>query len=370
MSYQGATTIATFGAVMEHQVHRESAGGPLAMRILRSLTDIRGHRVLFVNDCLPVVQAMRKGSRSSQLQSDAEYMALASLEAGCKSLYLHVPGTDMIEQGVDGAGRDGARRIVGPACTEQARAKIRSVLAQHGWRITIDLFAAACNRFTARYASWTDEPESEAVDAFTVPSWDQSMCSCGRIHRETAFFFPPRGLEKAVVRRAKSDGVKAAFLVPTSCKAGYWEALRGRAVAQLQLDEPALTSQTRRHPWGHTPCSWRTSARLIMLRRRAGRSVKYEDVGSLWGLSSWRSWPESKPSCGDWRRRRASDSKQRKLRPRRRRQRLRPTICQRRVEGRQRTAKFRTGGLPPTNIGTVQRQRLPLICSTASRRWH
>ena len=104
MLYQGATTIATFRAVMEHQVHRESAGGPLAMQILRSLTDIRGHRVLFVNDCLPVVQAMRKGSRSSQLQADAEYMALASLEAGCKSLYLHVPGTDMIEQGVDGAG--------------------------------------------------------------------------------------------------------------------------------------------------------------------------------------------------------------------------------------------------------------------------
>ena len=124
------------------------------------------------------------------------------------------------------------------------------MLAQHGWRITIDLFAAACNRFTARYASWTDEPESEAVDAFTVPSWDQSMCSCGRIHRETAFFFPPRGLEKAVVRRAKSDGVKAAFLVPTSYKAGYWEALLGRAVAQLQLDEPATDFANVQAPLG------------------------------------------------------------------------------------------------------------------------
>mmetsp|Transcript_41001 Transcript_41001/g.85559 ORF Transcript_41001/g.85559 Transcript_41001/m.85559 type:complete len:1077 (-) Transcript_41001:1365-4595(-) len=253
MTYKGATTIATFGTHLEHQVHRESAGGPLAMQIVRSLADIRGHRVLFVNDCLPVVLAMRKGSPSPQLQSDAEYMALSSLESGCKSLYLHVPGTKMIAAGVDGAGREGARRIVGPTCSEQGRAKIRSMLAQHGWVVTIDLFAAACNRFTARFASWTDEPESEVVDAFTVPSWDQSVCVCGSVHRETAFIFPPRGLEKAVVRRAKSDGVRAAFVVPTAYKAGYWEALRGRAVAQLQLSDPASDFAHAQAPLGdHT----------------------------------------------------------------------------------------------------------------------
>ena len=253
MTFKGATTIATFSPRLQHQVHRESAGGPLAMQILRSLTDVRGHRVLFVNDCLPVVLAMRKGSSSPQLQSDAEYMALASLESGCRSLYLHIPGTDMIAEGVDGAGRDGARRIVGPACSEKGRAKILRFLSQHGWTITIDLFAATCNRLTARFASWTDEPESEVVDAFTVPSWDQSVCVCGRVHRETAFIFPPRGLEKAVVRRAKSDGVRAAFVVPTAYKAGYWGALRGRAVAQLQLSDPASDFENAQTPMGdHT----------------------------------------------------------------------------------------------------------------------
>ena len=60
MRYDGATSIATFGTSLDAQVHRESAGAPLAMRLLRSLVDIRGHRVLFVNDCLPVVFAMRK----------------------------------------------------------------------------------------------------------------------------------------------------------------------------------------------------------------------------------------------------------------------------------------------------------------------
>ena len=91
------TSIATFGEELSAQVHRESAGAPLAMQLLRSLQDIRGHRVLFVNDCLPVVLAMRKGSQSAQLQTDAEYMAEAGLEAGADLLYLHVPGTRMIE---------------------------------------------------------------------------------------------------------------------------------------------------------------------------------------------------------------------------------------------------------------------------------
>ena len=128
---------------------------------------------------------------------------------------------------------------MGPSCSQQGRDKIRQFLAQHGWRVTIDLFAAASNRFTERFASWTDEPESEAVDAFALSSWDQSTCVCGKTHRETAFIFPPRGLEKAVVRRARSDSVRAVFVVPTAYKAGYWEALRSRAVSQMQLDQPA-----------------------------------------------------------------------------------------------------------------------------------
>jgi hypothetical protein len=116
MRYDGVTSIATFRAKLDAQVHRESAGAPLAMRLLLSLQDIHGHRVLFVNDCLPVVLAMWKGSQSARLQADAEYMATAGLEAGASLLYLHVPETRMIEEGVDGASRAGAQKITGPAC--------------------------------------------------------------------------------------------------------------------------------------------------------------------------------------------------------------------------------------------------------------
>jgi hypothetical protein len=238
MIYDQATTIVTFPDPLEAQVHRESAGGPIALRILSSLMDLRGKHVLFVNDCLPVILAMRKGSKSRQLQSDAEAVAVGILEAGARASFLHVPGTEMIAAGTDGASRDGAKRVIGPACTLQGRQKITEFLRQRGWEVTIDLFAADCNKFTDRYASWTDEPNSEAVDAFSLASWDQSVCKCGRPHRETSFIFPPKGLERAVFRRARSDGARAVFVVPTTYSAGYWKGLRARSTGQLELTNP------------------------------------------------------------------------------------------------------------------------------------
>ena len=82
------------------------------MRLFRSLLDVVGHGILFVDDCLPVVLAMRKGSQSLlvKLQADSEYMATAGLESGATLTYLHVPEFRMIEDVVDGASRDQAYR--------------------------------------------------------------------------------------------------------------------------------------------------------------------------------------------------------------------------------------------------------------------
>ncbi len=103
MQYDRATSIVTFDNPLEAHVHRESAGGAITLRVLRGLMDLRGWHVLFVNDCLPVVLAMRKGSHLERLQADAEAVALGILEAGAKASFLHVPGTDMIAAGTDGA---------------------------------------------------------------------------------------------------------------------------------------------------------------------------------------------------------------------------------------------------------------------------
>ena len=159
----------------------------------------------------------------------------------------------MVDEGVDGASRDRARRIVGPSCTPRTRALIRECLRKHGWNITIDLFAANCNALVPRFASWTDEPDSEIVDAFTASSWNQSKCTCGRMHRETSFVFPPVGLERTVVRRARSDGVRAVFVVPTAYKAGYWMALRNHAVDRFDLTSPDSDFANAQAPLGkHT----------------------------------------------------------------------------------------------------------------------
>ena len=239
MRFEGVSTIVTFEDTPEAQVHREAAGAPMVMRLLRRLFNLEGLTVLLRNDCAPVIYALQKGSSSARLQLAAEAVCREGLEAKvARILYLHVPGVQLIAEGVDGGSREGALRLLGPACTAGTREKIRELLAAHGWRITLDLFAAQSNAFVERFASWTDEPNSEQVDAFYLGSWNQSSCACGREHRETVFIFPPRGMERVVVRRAKSDGVRGCFVVPTDHKAGYWKLLRGRSVARLALNKP------------------------------------------------------------------------------------------------------------------------------------
>ena len=135
MRYERAYTIVTFDSPMEAQVHRESAGAPMALAFLRSQMDLRGWQVLFVNVCLPVVIALRKGSHSARLQADAEAVTLGLLEAGAK------PSSTSRErkwwrQGstVDGASREGAKSVIGPSCTPLGKAKIQAFLDLHGWK--------------------------------------------------------------------------------------------------------------------------------------------------------------------------------------------------------------------------------------------
>ena len=78
------------------------------------------------------------------------------------------------------------------------------------------------------------------VDAFTIHSWNQSECQCCLSHRETCFIFPPVGLERAKVKRARSVGARCVFIVPTAYKAGYWTALRNHSIDRAELTRPNL----------------------------------------------------------------------------------------------------------------------------------
>ena len=60
------------------------------------------------NDCLPVIYALEKGSNSPQLQAAAEAACREALEAGVKKvLYMHIPGEQLIAEGIDGGSREG-----------------------------------------------------------------------------------------------------------------------------------------------------------------------------------------------------------------------------------------------------------------------
>ena len=199
------------------------------------------------------------GSGSPQLHEAAEILSLESLEAGCRTMALHMLGVQLIAEGVDGGSRERAKRLRGPAYTAWARRLLRDLLQEHGWRVTLDLFAAASNAFVERYVSWTDEPGSEAVDALDLRSWNQTLCVCGQFHRETLFVFPRRGLERAVVHKAKSDNVRGCFVVPTNHKASCWK------LCALQLSRAwRSTNLTKRLslrwlPGAHT--TWSSSVR-------------------------------------------------------------------------------------------------------------
>ena len=154
------------------------------MRLLRRILDMRGRSALRRNDCLPVIYALEKGSNSPQLQAAAEAVCREALEAGVKKvLYMHVPGEQLIAEGIDGSSREGALRLAGPACTSETRLQVKELLALHGWRITVDLFAAQSKAMAARFVSWTDEPNSEHVDAFNLGSWN--WLKCARVVRST-----------------------------------------------------------------------------------------------------------------------------------------------------------------------------------------
>ncbi len=68
---------------------------------------------------------------------------------------------------------------------------------------TIDLFASRSNRKCERYVSWKKDPESEAVDAFTL-TWT---------HLEF-YAFPPFSLVLKTLRKIKRDRAEGILVVP------------------------------------------------------------------------------------------------------------------------------------------------------------
>ena len=152
------------------------------------------------------------------------------------SAFLHVSGERLIEERVDEGSREHARSFQGPACGPVLLDIVKGFATEQGWSLTIDFFASACNHVTERYMSWT--ADSNCVWLMRLRR-APGMYHCvhgandhiGKRDSSSLHY----GLEDKVVRRARSDGVQAIFLVPVNQRAPFFQALQQHAAASLEV---------------------------------------------------------------------------------------------------------------------------------------
>jgi hypothetical protein len=171
-------------------------------------------------------------------------MRLRRASTAC-DIYLlpwHVPGLQLIEEGIDGASRGGTdfgdsenlETTLGPAVSDVLWAEATRVAAAEGWCITIDAYATESNARAARYWSRYGEPGAEAIDALSVGDWAQSFCPvCACWHREVLFAFPPLLMAQPTVTKAIEDRALCILLVPVSILLPFWHKLLTASVLPL-----------------------------------------------------------------------------------------------------------------------------------------
>ncbi len=209
---------------MEHQVRSDMLAGCLAFEAAERLLDLSGATVIFRNDAVGALTAMRKGSFSSTfLQHWAMWICRRQRAARCSPLYLHAPGRVLVTEGVDDASRTLAEEVAGPVSGPELRRRVMTVAAECGWYITVDAFASAENAFAPHFFARYAKARAEAEDAFTVPDWGCSECpSCRRLHLVVLFAYPPPALINRFLAKARADGARALVVVPLSVNAPYW----------------------------------------------------------------------------------------------------------------------------------------------------
>ena len=222
-------------ASVGEQSHREGWGGALALTAFAQAKDLHSAEVLLRNDASAAISAFHKGSYKSLVLQEAA-MAVNDLRSklSMSTPLLHVPGLTLVDEGIDGASRDGnafgeganVEGILGPAVSDELWAKILGLADSVGWRPTVDLFASASNHRTDRFVSWFPEPDAEHFDAFGMDDWHASRCSlCQRWHRECFYAFPPSSLLKRFVEKAVADRAVGILVAPLAVTSPVWHKL-------------------------------------------------------------------------------------------------------------------------------------------------
>ena len=229
----GRLVVSTFGPEDSYhdQVHLEAAGGCMALAAASRIYNLRGATVILRNDATGALSAFRRGSfHSSVLQALAVRMTTLCADLQICPFFLHAPGKELVDEGLDDASRRLASAVAGPACSAALRSLVHEIAAAQGWSISVDLFASACNCLVDRYFSEYSEPKAEAVDALAVTDWNCSSCPhCHAVHRESIFAFPPRALLRRFIAKARADGARGVIIVPFAISAFYWPRLLAAA---------------------------------------------------------------------------------------------------------------------------------------------
>ena len=212
---------------MQHQVRREAEAIYLAFTASSRLVDLHSATCILRNDARGALASLRKGNfRSTHLQSCAMRLSKSAATLNCDLLFLHAPGRDLVEEGIDRLSRDVALSLRGPSCNADLRLKIYNMAATLGWVLSIDLFATSSNALTARFFSRFPEPQSEFEDAFGVDNWNQSLCPhCLQLHREVIFAFPPLPLINRFLHKSRVDKIRGIVIVPVAVTSEYWNRL-------------------------------------------------------------------------------------------------------------------------------------------------
>ena len=206
------------------QVHREAFVGASALVTASKQYHLRRFVVLLRGDCRPALAALRKVSFCSPILQDiaighAEFCMQLKIDV---PLTLFAPGLILKAEGIDGLSREVALGERSLESTPALRSLAITLAAEHGWTLTVDLFAASENTLLPRFVSRYPDRHAEAVDALSVPSWRRSRCPhC----RQFVFLFPPPRMWPAVLCKAKADGARGVLVAPFAITGAVWPAL-------------------------------------------------------------------------------------------------------------------------------------------------
>ena len=194
----------------------------LALHASTPLVRLHDRPVIFRSASPVAISAFQRGAGDAPVLQDIVMLSTSA----CLDLRLPPPLFLGTASGPTAAADSDLARTRIDSASPRLRVRIRDLARRAGLQITMDLFASRENAFCARYCSELADPQAEARDAFTQPSWAASLCPiCARSRPEFVLLYPPFALIAQAVLRAQLDKAHGIMVVPFATTAPWWSSL-------------------------------------------------------------------------------------------------------------------------------------------------